>query len=671
MALSKQTTEERLCSRCESLDLDNILSGRWTNVECREPVAFFGKRSAVLHDEGCPLCQALFSIAAGEHNTWPRRREDKFCMFTIPSQLAYRGAKLKFPSDGEMGDRVLGRAKDQRDSTWLIVCNQPRSIDQPLWYNIIPTSAHNFGCLAELSDAFNGIGQRVRLIDPANVDFEAVKRWLAHCAGVHGELCNPGEGKRSLPKGLAVINCTTRKLEPLPTGVKFAALSYVWGDSASTNESYSSSSVFPQTIEDAITVALQVGINFLWVDRYCVPQQECPEKREQIQKMHKIYREADLTIIAAAGDRPGYGLPGISTPRVSAPSVDLRLGAHRLVSTGRSAQEAIRNTTWASRAWTFQEGLVSRRKLVFTDEQVYLHCMEREFRETIEQDFDLLAQTDSPDLCNPFQCRVLHLIPDNVGEKGVHSLTGDFSERKITYQSDRLNAFLGILNLFQDAFPDSFRHLWGQPILYNSDNSMGDVAVSALNWGIIGPAQRRPDFPSWSWIGWKGKAYSTINRSHKENVTASLLLDDGTAIEDANALRDLNIFQKISPMLSKYILIEAQTVHVRIRRKEGAHWNLRNMWKLSFVKNGTERYGITYADGFSITQEFEAGDSIYRDLEAGHTWLGIAFLRSDMVLVLKDMGDHYERFGYIDVDFSVPDLELVDYLLGHRLIRLG
>ncbi|EMT68965.1 hypothetical protein FOC4_g10005062 [Fusarium odoratissimum] len=465
MVLSKQTTEERICSRCKSLDLDNIMSGRWTNVECREPVAFFGKRSAVLQDEGCPLCQALFSIAAGEHNTWPRRREDNFCMFTIPSQLAYRGAKLKFPSDEEMGDRVLGRAKDQRDSTWLIVCNQTRSIDQPLWYNIIPTSAHSFGCLAELSDTFNGVGQRVRLIDPANVDFEA-----------------------------------------------FAALSYVWGDSASTNESYSSSSVFPQTIEDAITVALQVGINFLWVDRYCLPQHECPEKREQVQKMHKIYREADLTIIAAAGDGPDYGLPGISTPRVSAPSVDLRLGAHRLASTGRSAQEAIRNTTWASRAWTFQEGLVSRRKLVFTDEQVYLHCMEREFRETIEQNFDLLAQAGSPDLCNPFQCRVLHLIPDNVGEKGVHSLTGDFSERKITYQSDTLNAFLGILNLFQDAFPDSFRHLWGQPILYNNDNSIGDVVVSALNWGIIGPAQRRPDFPSWSWIGWKGKAYSTIRR---------------------------------------------------------------------------------------------------------------------------------------------------------------
>ncbi|EWZ33609.1 hypothetical protein FOZG_13321 [Fusarium oxysporum Fo47] len=101
------------------------------------------------------------------------------------------------------------------------------------------------------------------------------------------------------------------------------------GDSASTNESYSSSYLFPQTIEDAITVALQVGINFLWVDRYCLPQQECPEKREQIQKMHKIYREADLTIIAAAGDGPDYGLPGISTPRSPQAGVHKKLSETR------------------------------------------------------------------------------------------------------------------------------------------------------------------------------------------------------------------------------------------------------------------------------------------------------------------------------------------------------
>jgi hypothetical protein len=135
--------------------------------------------------------------------------------------------------------------------------------------------------------------------------------------------------------------------------------------------------------------------------------------------------------------------------------------------------------------------------------------------------------------------------------------------------------------------------------------------------------------------------------------------------------RDLNTFQRISPLLSKYILIEAQIVHVRIRRKEGDHWNLRNMWKLSFVKDGAERYGITYADGFSVTQEYEKGVDVYRDLEGGIIWLVIAFPRSDMVLVLKDKGYHHERFGYIDVDFSIQGRELEDYFLGRRLIRLG
>ncbi|KAF5644433.1 hypothetical protein F25303_6031 [Fusarium sp. NRRL 25303] len=340
MVASRHTTDESLCSRCKSLHLDNILSGRWSDVKSRESVAFFDKRSTILHDEGCPLCQALFSIAAGDHDTGSLRRDENFCMFAIPSQLAYRRAKQTISFDVDLGDRVLERAKDQKDSTWLVVRNRPRPMDGPFWYNIVPRSSHYFGCLANLSDTLNGVGQRVRLINPAKADFEAIKRWLTHCMGQHETLCNPDSESRSLPVSIAVINCTTRDLEPLPAGAKFAALSYVWGEKTSTTESYPSMASLPPTIEDAIAIASEVGIQFLWVDRYCVPQQDRDQKREQIQMMHKIYRQADLNIIAAAGDRPCYGLPGISTPRAKAPSVNLCIGNYHLVSTGRSAQEA-------------------------------------------------------------------------------------------------------------------------------------------------------------------------------------------------------------------------------------------------------------------------------------------------------------------------------------------
>ncbi|CAJ0554748.1 Ff.00g132610.m01.CDS01 [Fusarium sp. VM40] len=631
------------------------------------PVAYFGKREAILEDKKCPLCLALFSIAGDEQDDPTGTGTDRYCMYAIPSQLAYRSQKT--PSNGEFGDRFLERAKAQHDSTWLVLRNQHISMG-PFWFTSVLQSAHNFGCLAEYADEFNGIGQKVRLINPARVDFNVIKRWLALCEGQHGKLCNPPMQSRSLPKGFTVINCVSRNLEPLPAEAKFAALSYVWGASTSTSTS-KSASMFPRTIEDSIAVALGLGLAYIWIDRYCVPQQDCPEKLEQIQKMHEIYREADLTIVAAAGEGPDHGLPGISASRAKAPSVDLRIGSHRILSTGKSVQETLRGTVWASRAWTYQEGLVSRRKLIFTDEQVYLHCMQREFRETIDQDYSLLARSDSDDLSTPFQCGILHLIPQKQGLESVYWLIGDFSKRKITFQSDTLNALLGVLNFFQEAYPDEFRHIWGQPIPYKKTSSMGDIVASAMRWQHRNKVERRPEFPSWSWIGWTGSALPFGFEAYSEDIKASLLLKDGSTIEDAHALTDPASFQGLSEKLSRYLLIEADTVNVCIRQKTGGDGDYINMWEPCFVKDSIEVGDITDAKGFEVTQTVKKGDGTYEALQAGRTWLGIVLPKADLVIVLKDMGDSYERFGYIDVRFSESGAKLSELFLGRKQIRLG
>jgi hypothetical protein len=667
MTATSTDTERALCSRCKSLDLTDIFSGRWSETDCRTPVAFFGEREAILQDEKCPLCLALFSIAAEWYDEQIGTGRDRYCMHAIPSYLAYRSQKA--PSNGEFGDRFLERAKAQGDSTWLVVRNQQVSMTA-FWFTYVPQSAHNFGCLAEYTDEFNGAGQRVRIIDPARVDFNVVKRWLALCEGQHGKLCNPPMQSRSLPKGFAVINCVSRKLEPLPAQAKFAALSYVWGASTSTSPS-KSASMFPRTIEDSIAVALELGLAYIWIDRYCVPQQDCPEKLEQIQKMHEIYREADLTIVAAAGEGPDHGLPGISASRAKAPSVDVRIGSHRIVSTGKSAEETLRRTVWASRAWTYQEGLVSRRKLIFTDEQVYLHCMQREFRETIDQDYSLLAQSDSDDFATPFQCGILHLIPQKHGLESVYGLIRDFSRRKITFQSDTLNALLGVLNFFQEAYPDEFRHIWGQPIPYKKTSSMGDIVASAMRWQQRNQVERRPGFPSWSWIGWKGTALPLSFEAYSEDIKASLLLKDGSTVDDAHVLADPASFQSLSERLSKYLLIEADTVNVCIRQKMGGDGDYINMWEPSFVKDGVEMGDITDAKGFVVTQTVKKGDGTYEALQAGRTWLGIVLHKADLVIVMKDMGGYYERFGYIDVRFSESEAKYRELFLGRKQIRLG
>jgi hypothetical protein len=67
----------------------------------------------------------------------------------------------------------------------------------------------------------------------------------------------------------------------------------------------------PRTIEDVITVTQKLDFRYLWVDRYCINQQREKGKAHQIGKMDEIYMNAELTIIAAAGSNPNYGLPSV------------------------------------------------------------------------------------------------------------------------------------------------------------------------------------------------------------------------------------------------------------------------------------------------------------------------------------------------------------------------
>lgn len=47
------------------------------------------------------------------------------------------------------------------------------------------------------------------------------------------------------------------------------------------------------------------------INRYCIRQYREQEKMEQIKKMHEIYSNSEVIIIAACGDSD-YGLPDVS-----------------------------------------------------------------------------------------------------------------------------------------------------------------------------------------------------------------------------------------------------------------------------------------------------------------------------------------------------------------------
>lgn len=91
-----------------------------------------------------------------------------------------------------------------------------------------------------------------------------------------------------------------------------------------------------------------------------------------IADMDSTYAGAELTIIAAAGDVPDFGLPGVtSNPRKGPYSTRL---SHGVLDTVTQPLIEIHGTVWASRGWTYQEIRLSRRTLIFIEAHMTFQC---------------------------------------------------------------------------------------------------------------------------------------------------------------------------------------------------------------------------------------------------------------------------------------------------------
>jgi hypothetical protein len=429
----------------------------------------------------------------------------------------------------------------------------------------------------------------IRILKEESLDFEIFNTWLKFCQSMHTKTCK-AETSPSVPF-LKLIDCETRTIVPT-FNYPYVALSYVWGSTSGDENSFGTlPESLPNTIEDAIVVTRKLGFRYLWIDRYCINRKSPEECSVQVQKMNLIYQNSEVCIIAAAGQDPFYGLPGVgrrNRKRQPRGKVD----RHFMVSALVNPQVIIAKSCWFTRAWTYQEALLSRRRLVFTDEQVYFECYGMYCCETLNFPLQDLHTKN----CQRFKASYcdgnkIGLFPKGVGSRAVEVIERiqEYSQKSLSNQWDILNGILGILNAFQTSV-HRIRHIWGVPIITETSKLPQPASAASdsyqfiqatdflygLWWQVESPATRRPDFPSWSWTGWFGPVHwdRLIDRKNfrvDPSVTLKVELRDGRILDWENFQKSYNKLNQQS-VLSTYIHISAWTSPIRVLDYErGAH----------------------------------------------------------------------------------------------------
>ncbi|KAF3074217.1 hypothetical protein CFAM422_003781 [Trichoderma lentiforme] len=483
-----------------------------------------------LHTE-CPLCRILSSTICWYHDYWsdPATQagmSTKFSLYAFSylrnSNWAPRGLGVEIPESRDShlllsipqnmwtsnGDHSRGGNSD--GELGYVVCFPPGSVEQGLF--------------------------RPQPI-PNRLDYLKARSWINDCRENHSHECN---SVHPIIPNMRLIDCHNSEIVMADSTMQWVALSYVWGSQSRMNDTYISAGVvynspslncrlpssISNTVKDAILVTTQLGFRYLWIDRYCINQQDSVDKALQIKFMDQIYRGAQVAIIAAAGDDENYGLPGVSD-RARTKQEILRLDNCTILTTSPEPVSYVRKKSqWWTRGWTFQEGLLSRRRLIFTEYQMFFECNTTSWMEAsggIEH-VSMPREIDWPK-CRASPSLFRYLLPGppnwrmsmNAELRLQHRYTDWFTavmlytNRNLSFDTDSLDAFTGIARLMQRASPPIF-HISGLPIVISPENEGAPLfdmyLFASLCWYHSGRSttRRRLCLPSWTWAGWAGSA---------------------------------------------------------------------------------------------------------------------------------------------------------------------
>ena len=396
-----------------------------------------------------------------------------------------------------------------------------------------------------------------------------MKGWIENCRRSHQPVCmmpqqvgGPKRLLQCLPDGRSVRLVET---ESLPQPCYYITLFYCWGDGKNVKKTTEngpnktlglhqrgiSDQSLPQLFQEAIALARGLDIPYLWIDSLCIIQDSQVDMDEELMKMSDIFRGALVVVVAASAESPLDSL--LRKPQdqshtwrtaslVSYQEMDLDVKFRKRAHYAHFCENATYLSPVSERAWCFQEKLLASRCLVFGDDEVVWECrssclcecggeQERfpvrdnpEGLMTLERHQQMLLPAAEHQLGGTLK----HFADAEAAYSFWKTAVENFSDRKLTMETDRLPAISAVASVIAEAIGDRYlAGLW-----------RGDL-LAGLGWypdpGNAGPYQEYIA-PTWSWASLPvGVRHARSHKTqHWRDANQASVLDAWTALKGAN-----------------------------------------------------------------------------------------------------------------------------------------
>ncbi|RDL34714.1 uncharacterized protein BP5553_07842 [Venustampulla echinocandica] len=340
----------------------------------------------------------------------------------------------------------------------------------------------------------------MNLTPSSSESFQLARSWFRNCLDTH--LMCPKPTSRFMPKRVIEVlrfdvlsqNHSLRLCERLfENGEPYAALSYCWGTEGQIVTKYENiaqhleriDTQLPATVTDALRIAVELGIRYVWIDALCIIQDDFHDKIQEISQMPLVYSQATVTIVAS---RARCVQEGFLYKRTSSQNVfklpcrcpSGQTGAVLLQPWIETCREPL-----DSRAWALQERLLSPRVLDYGSFQTRWICKEYSEFQTPTDRFRAMSTYQTMPTITKSQ-------PKTEVLEQWHSLVTAFTHRDLTLPTDRLPAISGIATRFSNFLGEYYAGLWKsylwQELFWCCDH-LPDPA----------PKPKVSQAPSWSW----------------------------------------------------------------------------------------------------------------------------------------------------------------------------